>query len=47
MSFINLESGIKLSEAGQTAYVGCDFLITENGLKYINTERSQGEDAKG
>jgi hypothetical protein len=46
MSFINLESGIKLSETGKTAYVGCDFLITENGLKYINTERSQGEDAK-
>ena len=38
MTFIDSESGIKLSDDGVTSYVGCDFLITEDGLEYALTE---------
>jgi hypothetical protein len=38
MSFINEESGICLSPTGETVLAGCDYIINENGLSYINTE---------
>lgn len=38
MSFINEESGICLSPSGETIYAGCNSIINENGLRYVNTE---------